>query len=39
VPLAQRKALSAALHVTAASRSARKLGGGLRIKLDPLEVI
>jgi len=38
-PLAQRKALSAALQATAAGRSARKLGGGLRITLDPAEVI
>jgi primosomal protein N' (replication factor Y) len=38
-PLAQRKALSAALHVVAAGRSARKLGGGLRIKVDPAELI
>lgn len=38
-PLAQRKALSAALQMTAAGRSARKLGGGLRITLDPAEVI
>jgi len=38
-PLAQRKALSAALHAVAAGRSARKLGGGLRIKVDPAELI
>jgi primosomal protein N' (replication factor Y) len=38
-PLAQRKALSAALHAVAAGRSARKLGGGLRIKVDPDELI
>lgn len=38
-PLAQRKALSAALQAIAAGRSARKLGGGLRITLDPTEVI
>jgi primosomal protein N' (replication factor Y) len=38
-PLAQRKALSAALQATAAGRSARKLGGGLRVTLDPAEVI
>jgi primosomal protein N' (replication factor Y) len=38
-PLAQRKALSAALHALAAGRSARKLGGGLRIKVDPAELI
>jgi primosomal protein N' (replication factor Y) len=38
-PLAQRKALCAALQATAAGRSARKLGGGLRITLDPAELI
>jgi len=38
-PLAQRKALSAALHALAAGRSARKLGGGLRITVDPVELI
>lgn len=38
-PLARRKALSAALRVVAAGRSARKLGGGLRIKVDPAELI
>ncbi len=38
-PLAQRKALTAALQATAAGRSARKLGGGLRVTMDPAEVI
>ena len=38
-PLAQRKALAGALQVAAAGRSARKLGGGLRITMDPAEVI
>jgi primosomal protein N' (replication factor Y) len=38
-PLAQRKSLSAALHALAAGRSARKLGGGLRIKVDPAELV
>lgn len=38
-PLAQRKALCAALQTLAAGRSARKRGGGLRITLDPAEVI
>jgi primosomal protein N' (replication factor Y) len=37
-PQAQRKALSAALHAVAAGRSARKEGGGLRIRIDPLDL-
>ncbi len=39
VPLAHRKALCASLQALAAGRSARKLGGGLRITLDPAELI
>ncbi len=39
VPLTQRKALGAALHTLAAERSARKLGGGVRIRVDPTELI
>ncbi len=38
VPLSHRKALSAAVHALAAARSARKLGGGLRIRMDPAEL-
>lgn len=38
-PLSERKALSGALQATSAGRSARKLGGGLRITVDPAEVI
>lgn len=38
-PLAQHKALSAALHAVAAGRSAGKTGGGLRVKMDPIELI
>jgi primosomal protein N' (replication factor Y) len=34
----QRKTLSAALHTVAAGRSARKEGGGLRIRVDPLDL-
>lgn len=34
-PQSQRKALSAALRTLAAGRSARKEGGGLRIRVDP----
>ncbi len=37
-PQAQRKALSSALHVVAAARSARKEGGGVRIRVDPLDL-
>ena len=37
-PQAERKALSAALHAVAAGRSARKEGGGLRIRVDPLDL-
>jgi hypothetical protein len=37
-PQAQRKALSAALHTVAAARSARKEGGGVRIRVDPLDL-
>ncbi len=35
---AERKALAAALHALAAGRSARKEGGGLRIRVDPLDL-
>ena len=35
---AERKALGAALHALAAGRSARKEGGGLRIRVDPLDL-
>jgi primosomal protein N' (replication factor Y) len=38
VPGAQRKALSLALHTVAAARSARKEGGGVRIRVDPLDL-
>ncbi|MGS0687189.1 primosomal protein N' [Nakamurella sp. GG22] len=34
----ERKALGAALHTLAAGRSARKEGGGLRIRVDPLDL-
>lgn len=37
-PQADRKALAAALHALAAGRSARKEGGGLRIRVDPLDL-
>src|SRR6478735_1101130 len=37
-PQARRKALSSALHVVAAARSARKEGGGVRIRVDPLDL-
>ena len=37
-PQSQRKALSAALRTIAAGRSARKEGGGLRIRVDPLDL-
>ena len=37
-PQAQRKVLSAALHAVAAGRSARKEGGGVRIRVDPLDL-
>jgi primosomal protein N' (replication factor Y) len=37
-PQTQRKALSSALHVVAAARSARKEGGGVRIRVDPLDL-
>jgi len=37
-PQVNRKALSAALHTIAAGRSARKEGGGLRIRVDPLDL-
>jgi primosomal protein N' (replication factor Y) len=37
-PQAERKALSAALHAVASGRSARKEGGGLRIRVDPLDL-
>jgi len=37
-PQAQRKALSSALHAVAAGRSARKEGGGVRIRVDPLDL-
>jgi primosomal protein N' (replication factor Y) len=37
-PQAERKSLSAALHAVAAGRSARKEGGGLRIRVDPLDL-
>ncbi len=37
-PQAQRKTLSAALHTVTAGRSARKEGGGLRIRVDPLDL-
>jgi primosomal protein N' (replication factor Y) len=37
-PQSDRKALSAALHTLAAGRSARKEGGGLRIRVDPLDL-
>jgi hypothetical protein len=30
--------LSSALHVVAAARSARKEGGGVRIRVDPLDL-
>ncbi len=35
---AERKALVTALHALAAGRSARKEGGGLRIRVDPLDL-
>ncbi|MET0967537.1 MAG: primosome assembly protein PriA, partial [Nakamurella sp.] len=38
VPQAGRKALSAALRAVAAGRSARKEGGGLRIRVDPSDL-
>ncbi len=34
----ERKALGVALHTLAAGRSARKEGGGLRIRVDPLDL-
>ncbi|HEY4993408.1 MAG TPA: primosomal protein N' [Nakamurella sp.] len=37
-PQPQRKALAAALHAVAAGRSARKEGGGVRIRVDPLDL-
>ena len=37
-PQSQRKVLSASLHAVAAGRSARKEGGGVRIRVDPLDV-
>ena len=37
-PQTQRKALSLALHTVAAGRSARKEGGGVRIRVDPLDL-
>jgi primosomal protein N' (replication factor Y) len=37
-PQPDRKALGAALHTLAAGRSARKEGGGLRIRVDPLDL-
>jgi primosomal protein N' (replication factor Y) len=37
-PQDQRKALSAALQTVAAGRSARKEGGGVRIRVDPLDL-
>jgi primosomal protein N' (replication factor Y) len=37
-PQTQRKALSHALHTVAAGRSARKEGGGVRIRVDPLDL-
>ena len=37
-PQSDRKALTAALHTLAAARSARKEGGGLRIRVDPLDL-
>jgi len=37
-PQSQRKVLSAALHTIAAGRSARKEGGGVRIRVDPLDL-
>ncbi len=37
-PQSDRKALGAALHTLAAGRSARKEGGGLRIRVDPLDL-
>jgi primosomal protein N' (replication factor Y) len=37
-PQAQRKVLSASLHTVAAGRSARKEGGGVRIRVDPLDL-
>jgi primosomal protein N' (replication factor Y) (superfamily II helicase) len=38
VPQAGRKALGAALRAVAAGRSARKEGGGLRIRVDPSDL-
>jgi primosomal protein N' (replication factor Y) len=37
-PQAQRKVLGAALRALAAGRSARKEGGGLRIRVDPVDL-
>ena len=37
-PQAQRKVLSASLHAVAAGRSARKEGGGVRIRVDPMDL-
>jgi primosomal protein N' (replication factor Y) len=37
-PQNQRKALTSALHTVAAARSARKEGGGVRIRIDPLDL-
>jgi primosomal protein N' (replication factor Y) len=39
VPRAQGAALARALHAAQAARSARKEGGGVRVQLDPAEVI
>jgi primosomal protein N' (replication factor Y) (superfamily II helicase) len=38
-PRSQGAALAAALHAAQAARSARKEGGGVRVQLDPAEVI
>ena len=38
-PRSQGAALAAALHAAQAARSARKEGGGVRVQLDPVEVI
>ncbi len=39
VPLGERAALARALHAVAVGRSSRKEGGGLRVELDPEEVV
>ncbi len=39
VPLDQRAALAAALHAAAATRSARKDAAGVRVRLDPAELL